>query len=599
MATYYRINLKDKIGNVIYPNIHNYIKIDNLTGSINLEKGHITVATGIYLPKEITTHPGRVAYCGSDLELTDITQLRNYKTYIGALQLNSQWKSVISVRHRNGSGDGSGFGLYLMSDLTSVGDLVWRKQINSSTWDNEKIILDNSNFSNYSLPLTGGTLSGNLKIIPNWDAVEEGGEIGLYAPTSNPALNGINIDNYQGSFRIFGQPSADGKTFTTVGTPLTINPYTRDIRGDYHYYADGIYNKGSYTWKSGKNFYLEVENGNKEWSFDLGMSLDSVATTDTGCYAQFWSSRKGTTIAAFYNDDCSVEIPNGNLKLNHELQLNSNIRFNETGATSGNWRGIYGRIGDNDSWTIRGCQTGSNAGFLEIATGDDGTEPIYVRQYSPGNVEGNTPGTNVTRTITLLSASGNTSFPGHVSAPCFNNRYWNTFRGSAGKPCWVKLGHLSMGNDSASALITVLSGGGWNGNWNQNTKIEIMIKNGFQETASSTKAYGVCLTSYYNTDNNIKVQVRCTNNYSCDVWIYLPWGYWDGNYIVEGWVDEWQHSGAYQTSEPTEGVLQSVKHEGAIYSRNCSVKNIYADALSTWNNNNGSYDYGTVMFCWT
>jgi len=36
-------------------------------------------------------------------------------------------------------------------------------------------------------------------------------------------------------------------------------------------------------------------------------------------------------------------------------------------------------MGDNDQWRVGGAATASNAGYMEIATADDGTEPIYVR----------------------------------------------------------------------------------------------------------------------------------------------------------------------------------------------------------------------------
>jgi hypothetical protein len=69
---------------------------------------------------------------------------------------------------------------------------------------------------------------------------------------------------------------------------------------------------------------------------------------------------------------------------------------------------VSATIGDNDFFRIR---TGgaSNAGFVEIATADDGTEPIYVRQYTGVFA-------TLTRTATLLDGSGNTSFPGSVTA---------------------------------------------------------------------------------------------------------------------------------------------------------------------------------------
>ncbi len=60
----------------------------------------------------------------------------------------------------------------------------------------------------------------------------------------------------------------------------------------------------------------------------------------------------------------------------------------------------------NDAAWLRFMEV-SNDGFLEIATGDDGTEPIYVRQYNTS--------TQVVHQATLLDGSGNTSFPGNVT----------------------------------------------------------------------------------------------------------------------------------------------------------------------------------------
>jgi len=74
---------------------------------------------------------------------------------------------------------------------------------------------------------------------------------------------------------------------------------------------------------------------------------------------------------------------------------------------------LYGSIADNDFFRLRVGGTSSNAGYVEIATSDDGTEPIYVRQYTGVF-------SSLTRTATLLDGSGNTSFPGTVSAPTFS-----------------------------------------------------------------------------------------------------------------------------------------------------------------------------------
>ncbi len=70
---------------------------------------------------------------------------------------------------------------------------------------------------------------------------------------------------------------------------------------------------------------------------------------------------------------------------------------------------VRGNMGDNDQFRILVGASASNAGYAEIATADDGTEPIYVRQYTGVF-------TTLARTATLLDGSGNTSFPGSVSA---------------------------------------------------------------------------------------------------------------------------------------------------------------------------------------
>lgn len=77
---------------------------------------------------------------------------------------------------------------------------------------------------------------------------------------------------------------------------------------------------------------------------------------------------------------------------------------------------VKATMGNDDSFRIA-VGGGSNNGYAEIATADDGTEPIYVRQYANGKADNFiTP----TRTATLLDAGGNTSFPGKVTAPTFS-----------------------------------------------------------------------------------------------------------------------------------------------------------------------------------
>lgn len=65
--------------------------------------------------------------------------------------------------------------------------------------------------------------------------------------------------------------------------------------------------------------------------------------------------------------------------------------------------------GSNDYGRIAFGATAENAGWMEIASAEDGNEPIYARQYTGVF-------TTIKRTATLLDASGNTSFPGSVTS---------------------------------------------------------------------------------------------------------------------------------------------------------------------------------------
>lgn len=103
-----------------------------------------------------------------------------------------------------------------------------------------------------------------------------------------------------------------------------------------------------------------------------------------------------------------------NTKLAEKLSLtggtmSGNIYFSNSGTTT---REVRFTVGDNDYGRVAAGATASNAGWVELATADDGNEPVYVRQYTGVF-------SSITRTATLLDGSGNTSFPNMVSASKF------------------------------------------------------------------------------------------------------------------------------------------------------------------------------------
>lgn len=95
---------------------------------------------------------------------------------------------------------------------------------------------------------------------------------------------------------------------------------------------------------------------------------------------------------------------------NGTLTQNGDIIINQASTTGTRQVRFHG--GDNDYGRVAFGGTASNAGWMEIASADDGNEPIYVRQYTGVF-------TSIKRTATLLDANGNTVFPGTVTAPTF------------------------------------------------------------------------------------------------------------------------------------------------------------------------------------
>lgn len=90
------------------------------------------------------------------------------------------------------------------------------------------------------------------------------------------------------------------------------------------------------------------------------------------------------------------------------LTLSAGNLYLTKGATAGAAQEIKFTCGANDYARIMtGGET--DKGYLEIATADNGNEPIYFRQYT-GSF------TNEARTLTLLDAGGNSQFPGRIDA---------------------------------------------------------------------------------------------------------------------------------------------------------------------------------------
>jgi hypothetical protein len=112
-----------------------------------------------------------------------------------------------------------------------------------------------------------------------------------------------------------------------------------------------------------------------------------------------------------------VTLPNSNVTITPGVLVNTetnqtitsqktftkNIVFSDSGTSK---RGITGVVGTNDFWFFGASALDFDDGFVEISSGDNGNEPIYVRQYSGSPLTG-----TLARSLTLLDGDGNTSVP--------------------------------------------------------------------------------------------------------------------------------------------------------------------------------------------
>lgn len=150
---------------------------------------------------------------------------------------------------------------------------------------------------------------------------------------------------------------------------------------------------------------------------------------------------------------------------------------------------------------------------------------------------------------TLLDSVNYTSYAAkssHTHEMIVNNS--KLIAGSNNAAQWCRLGTLTSFENFSTAVISVWSGDGANGNASQNSWFEIHIKDGWQSTQSTTKACGV--TVYRTHCDKVKVKVIPTAHNTFTVWVYLPWAYWNGNYAVNGRYKTWTTDFTHQTAEP-------------------------------------------------
>ena len=198
---------------------------------------------------------------------------------------------------------------------------------------------------------------------------------------------------------------------------------------EYDDFGDKSYTIGDYVAYEGDIYQFTSAHTGSEWDASevqelsvldiqsgsgiIGSEFDETATYAVGDYVVYSGSLYRFTSAheAGAWDSSQVALVTVTDEFNRYLPtsggtLSGDLLFSTNGDTG--TRQIRMAGGSNDFGRVAVGATGNNAGWMEIATADDGTEPIYVRQYTGVY-------STITRTLTLLDASGNTTIPGRLT----------------------------------------------------------------------------------------------------------------------------------------------------------------------------------------
>ena len=337
---------------------------DNMIGDLSVSSGRSNTLN-VTIPCA-----GRI-----DEGINSVQDLSEYKTFLGSYcDRNRLWWNIISTRHGNGWNDGYYLGMYLRSKLLDNGDLLWGKQIGSTKgWQEERTLLDSVNYKNFCLPLSGGTMTGDLGITYNTPAISDVGTpvvggvllcddltelsnyrsfLGTCSPDGNNNWNHIISARHRNGY-------SDGQNYGMyIRTPITANEDDSNLywRSQNTSWRDERTLLDSYNYKKYclplSNEYLITENSVCRLSL-----LSKIGNTDR-CGIKAYTKGNGRTGGLyFYNGNATLKSYNMfSIDVTEDVNVARAYYFDtdglypiinhiDLGKSSFHWRNIYANNG--------------------------------------------------------------------------------------------------------------------------------------------------------------------------------------------------------------------------------------------------------------
>lgn len=339
------------------------------------------------VPLSCATDSNTAPWAGASDSQVNFAQCRSM---IGTVHDSSgTWSNVLSIRHRNGSGDGTNYGLLAFSNLTNTGDTIWYQKQSNGSWTGKRNILDSTNYGSYALPLSGGTMSGSLNFANNtWNLVGDDAYIGDhniggafcivgandatklvlcnknnqsdYAYlgysggniTTNKKIEAHTTGHADQDLALSGGTMTGGIAFANIGDSATSNKITWDgsTDGADIYYETKAADQGNLVinLRDDDNCYLQIaQNGN---------------------YKSYFSPADGNFHG---NVNGTADYANAAVKLCNIENTTDQMSFHNSGITEQNPTWYWGSWGSTDMYRYRTCDLSVNyansAGYATTA----------------------------------------------------------------------------------------------------------------------------------------------------------------------------------------------------------------------------------------